>query len=238
MSRKTVQELISVNEPSWDHYLSEWISVSRVGCEIHDPELARSEDVLERLQITVRSTLGGLIHQSAGLTIDHGWIRLFGAGSKDVPEGILEVTSQYGTLIGASCIEDFGLLIVGEDVAGGVFAINGGALEAPCGNVLYFQPDALEWLDLDYGYSAFAHRVIDDGFGDFFRDLKWEGWEPEVAALGRMNLLTIYPPLWSKEYKLQVPSRRPAPASAQRAMNADISRAITGAPFGLSLEKN
>mgnify|MGYP006138941707 CR=1 FL=1 len=41
--------------------------------------------VLHRLQVTRRSTLGGLAADTGGLLVDHGWLRHLGGGSARLP---------------------------------------------------------------------------------------------------------------------------------------------------------
>jgi hypothetical protein len=43
-----------------------------------DPAAART--CLEALQITTRSSLGALAHETGGILVDHGWLRMLGSG--------------------------------------------------------------------------------------------------------------------------------------------------------------
>jgi hypothetical protein len=45
-------------------------------------------------------------------------------------------------------------LIVGHDVLGGFFGLNGGAWGGQMGSVFYFAPDTLTWQDLNMSYSS------------------------------------------------------------------------------------
>ena len=83
---------------------------------------------LEGLQITTRSGLGALAHETGGVLIDHGWLRHLGAGCDRLPR----------TLGGWNATLEIPLLdylIVADDIVGGAFAVNGGALGEAIGNV-------------------------------------------------------------------------------------------------------
>ena len=46
-------------------------------------------------------------------------------------------------------------LLIGDDVVGGFFAINGGGLGEEVGKAHYFAPDSLSWESLGVGYTDF-----------------------------------------------------------------------------------
>jgi len=57
-----------------------------------------------------------------------------------------------------------GAIVVGHDVIGGLFAIDGGALGVAPGQVCYFGPDTLTWDGLGGGYSAFLLAALGGGW--------------------------------------------------------------------------
>src|SRR4051794_23162314 len=91
---------------------------------------------LEALQMTTRSTLGALAHETGGVLVDHGFLRLLGSGSPRLSRQLIAWNTELGV-----ALDQF--IIVADDVVGGVFAIDTGELGAP-GHVHYFAPDTLE----------------------------------------------------------------------------------------------
>jgi len=102
-------------------------------------------------------------------------------------------------------------LLIGDDVVGGFFAINGGALGLTPGNVFYFAPDSLEWEDLGRGYSEFIQWCFSGDLGSFYEGTRWPGWEKEAATLPGDRAYSIYPPLWAQGPPVGERSRRDVP---------------------------
>jgi hypothetical protein len=117
------------------------------------PSDPQRQEVLSALQVTVASMLGALAWNSAMVLIDHGWVRLVGAGAGSV--GGLHVE----TLNDPSSALQFEGVLAAYDVLGGRFAIHGGGFSAAQpGEVVYWAPDTLEWSPLGLGHSALASR--------------------------------------------------------------------------------
>ena len=82
------------------------------------------------MQVTTRSALGGLL-------VDDGWLRILGGRTDQLVDlatidGLDDPNEQVGPR---------GHLVVGQDVLGGYFAINGGDLPADPGEIAYWGPD-------------------------------------------------------------------------------------------------
>ncbi len=76
------------------------------------------QEQLLRLQMTTLSTPGAVTLNCGGILADHGWLKLFGGGTADMP-ALVDFIS--GVEVGR------GAALCGVDVLGGVFAINWGA---------------------------------------------------------------------------------------------------------------
>lgn len=96
-----------------------------------------------QLGLSERSWLGSIVGHTNGIVIDSGWLRLLGGGGADGLPGVREANA------GAT-----GLLVVGYDVLGGTFALDGGALGDGDGAVHSFAPDSLAWEPLGLGYEV------------------------------------------------------------------------------------
>jgi hypothetical protein len=178
-----------------------------------DDQAAHQE--LYRLQVTARSYLGALVLQTGGLLIDHGWVRVLGGGHGKLPS-----VADANGLPGDPSQVDGALpdLLVGHDVLGGQFAVNGpepSALGRPGepGQICYFAPDTLEWEPLEMGHSSWLHWLVSPGrLAKFYESLRWTGWQDQIAELPADKGISVFPPPWSEEAHrdLDATSRRPA----------------------------
>jgi hypothetical protein len=120
-------------------------------------------------------------------------------------------------------------VIVADDVLGGVFAINGGALGPERGNVYYFAPDTLEWEDLARGHTAFVQWALSADLAEFYGDLRWPGWEAESEEVGGDRAISLYPPPWTAEGRnLPMADRRTVPAAERWHLHMDIAAQLGG----------
>jgi hypothetical protein len=200
---RTAQELATVDDPAWPIL----IETATDGVEIIPIDRAQGLKVLERLQVTARSGLGALALNCGGIVADRGWFRLFGGGSEFLPDlasinGLAEFKSRSAPAV----------MVVGCDVLGGRFAIDGGGLGVAPGEVCYFGPDTLSWDTLGLGHSDFVSAALSGALGEAFADLRWDGWESEVAALASDQGIHCWPPPSTVEGKdLGSVSRRAVP---------------------------
>ncbi len=107
-------------------------------------------------------------------------------------------------------------LIVATDVLGGVFALRDNRIH-------YFAPDTLEWEDLEFDLETWLAWLGSGSLDGFYHDLRWPGWEQEVAALEPGQGIAVYPFLWSEEAQqdLAATARRPAPLTELRTLNTE-----------------
>lgn len=102
----------------------------------------------------------------------------------------------------AACGIDFAagappMLLVADDVLGGMFAINGGGIAGTAGDVFYYAPDTLECEGLGRGYTDFVHFLLSGDLAKFYADARWTGWQDETEALPGDRAVHLYPPLWA-----------------------------------------
>jgi hypothetical protein len=186
---RSYADLLS-EDPAWPEI--EALVTERVTVLARDAARARS--CLEALQVTTRSPLGAIAHETGGMLVDHGWLRLLGSGHPQLERALGRWNAELGVPVG-DC------MIVGDDVVGGVFAIDGGALGFARGNVCYFAPDRLAWEDMGLGYGAFVGWALRGDLALFYENLRWPGWEAEVAQVASDRALSLYPPPWTVEGK-------------------------------------
>lgn len=117
-----------------------------------DPDKAK--EAIYQTQVTAHSTMGAIVYLTGGILIEDGWIRILGSGNqalnRTLPGWNKEKTfTNYG--------EQPGFLLVADDVIGGFFAINGGALGNDPGMIYYLAPDDLKWESLHISYTDFIN---------------------------------------------------------------------------------
>lgn len=198
---RTIQELIVLEDPAIE-LLKQWVSEADVACEILPPSAER-EAVLLHLQVTTHSPLGALAYDTGGILIDDGWVRLLGSGHSRLQRTLLNWNESRAN--------DF--LLVGDDVVGGFFAINGGGLGPGVGDVYYWAPDNLDWECLELGFSEFIYAFMSDRIGEFYQDLRWSNWRAEIQDLSSDQCFTYFPFLWTKEGSLEKSRRAAVPVS-------------------------
>jgi hypothetical protein len=167
--------------------------------------------------VTTRSPMGSIVYETGGLLIDGGWLRVLGSGHPRLPRSLPDWNKGRTWSEGDASPP---LLLVADDVLGGSFAINGGALPGPPGHV--FAPDTLEWETLDRGYSDFLFWALSADLASFYEAHRWPGWPADVEALAGDQAFSIYPPLWTKGPPTGERSRSAVPMAVLFDVHFDI----------------
>jgi hypothetical protein len=235
---RELDELINVGDPAWPE-LQEAFTASAVPLEVLPADASEARRGLLQMQVTARSTLGGLVLNSGGLVLDDGWLRVFGGGSADRGLPSLARVNGFPPDFDPAWHPATGL-VVGHDVLGGVFALNGhdpaaaGRPGVP-GQMTYFAPDTLEWEAMDMGHSVWLSWLLSGRLETFYDGLRWPTWREETAALTFSQGLAVFPFLWTKEAHadLAATSRRAVPMREVLGVAADFARQMGPADPGL-----
>ena len=198
---RPLSELINTDDPAWPE-VQEWIAGATNAVEVLPVNLADRDAVLLALQVTTRSPMGAIVYETGGLLIDHGWLRILGSGHSRLPRSLAS-WNEGRTMFGDG--QPPGYLLVADDVLGGFFAINGGALGEEMGSVFYFAPDTADWECLDFSYSQFVYWCLQGDIADFYESLRWPGWEQEISTLGGDQAISVYPFLFTKGEPIREP---------------------------------
>jgi hypothetical protein len=200
---------------AWDE-ITATLSSSPYPVTVLPPDPSRSERCLATLGVTTRSWLGAVIAHSGGLLVDHGWLRVLGSGSGDLPDALYDTDPAGGGLV------------VALDVLGGQFVWAPSEPGKPP-TLHYFGPDTLDWQDLGNGYGDWLHAMLAGAMTEFYENLRWPGWEAEVAALALDQGITTYPPPSTVEGKdLSAASRKPAPMTEVIAFHRELASFYAG----------
>lgn len=181
----------------WKEINNMFISSNRI-IKINIDDFMNGIDSLEILKITSNSALGSIILNTSGIVIDN-WIRILGHSSNN-NRGIIEynVIGENGE---ATKIKK--MLIVADDVVGGIFAINSGMFPDGIGDIWYFAPDTLEWECLEMKYSEFIAWTVQGNIDEFYNTMRWSTWKEDCKSIKFDDAVLIYPFLWSNEIQLE-----------------------------------
>ena len=227
---RTVGQLISADEDAWPQVL-EWVAAGTRPVEVLGVEDSLGEATLFALQVTTRSPMGAIALRSGGVLVDHGWLRILGAGHRRIGGGLRE----WNGLDGRPPVDPppTGGMIVAYDAVGGFFALNDGTWDGEPGGMHYFAPDTYEREPLDLTYTGFLRFAFAEDLGQFYGHLRWAGWEDETAALGPDEAISMYPFLGFDTAPLESRTRRPVPARELwgliRSMAAQVKELPPGA---------
>lgn len=172
--------------------LSDLISGGKNRVEILPPDPPCAAINAEYFQADESSNFGLLINQSGGV-ISEGIVRLLGS-TRDTD---FRDINMFNIKFGGN-----GYIILGDDIFGGIFALNTELLPECPGNIIYLSPDTLEFEDLGIKFSGlFGFLANGDirGFYGLFPDELFT----KCAAMnaGFNQVLSFYPPQWSKEFR-------------------------------------
>lgn len=199
---RSARELIEAPEPAWP-VVREALLGGPVQVEILPVSPQEGSACLYRLQVTARSWLGALALRTGGVLVDHGWVRVLGGGmasrglpsladANELPADPQEVRAPPSALL------------VGFDVLGGQFAVNGpdpAGVGRPgrSGQLCYFAPDSLSWEPMDMGHSGWLSWLVSGALEKFYEGFRWPGWQEEVGDLALNQGISVVPFLWSQE---------------------------------------
>lgn len=162
----------------------------------------KTQDIVEKIGITINSTLGSIIYNSEYILVDN-WVRVIGRGNVN-NNGIIDINKYFMKY-------EKNMYIVATDVVGGVFAINQGKYMEDIGKIWYLAPDTLEWESLSLEYSEFIAWLAQGDINDFYQSMRWENWIDLARNVNIDQGILIYPFLWSSEIELQTATKKIVP---------------------------
>jgi hypothetical protein len=220
---KKIEELIDTKDPGWT-LVQDWIKTAKNKVDILPVDQIRAKDVLYKIQVTTRSSMGAIIFNTGGLLIDDGWIRILGSGNSKCNRTLSDwnkgkTFNEYG--------ETPPFLLIADDVIGGFYILNGGGLGTDIGKIYYFSPDNLEYEPLDITYSEFLGFCFNNDLDKFYEGNRWNGWREEVSKLKGDEVFNFYPFLWTAEGSdINKSSRKIIPIQEQYGLNLDLRKQL------------
>lgn len=214
-----VEELLNGGEEGWT-VVEDLLKSAKNKVEILDANVDRAKESLYRTQVTTKSPMGAIVYKTGGVVVDDGWIRILGSGSDRLNRTLPEWNK-------GKSFREFGetpsFLLIADDVIGGFFLLNGGALGDDLGKIYYFSPDNLEFEPLDLTYTGFLQFCFNSNLDEFYSGYRWKTWRADISRLDSDTVFTFYPYLWSKEGKeINKISKKPISAEEQFRFNKEM----------------
>lgn len=140
--------------------------------------------------------LADVVDHFAYLSIDHGWLRVLGTGTE---EGVGSLSPWLSIDPSTADAESTNRIVFAHDVVGGFFAL--APTETDDAEVEYLAPDELTWMPTGQGIDGWLLWAFDADLGEFYEELRWDGWEDELQRLGVTPAVGVhlYPPPWAEE---------------------------------------
>ena len=203
MNMRPLSELINVDEPGME-LVRGWLAAGSLPFEILAPSADRGAR-LEEVQVTTRSPMGAIVYETGGILVDHGWLRILGSScdrmSRSLPGWNHDVLGS-----------DRSAYLLADDVLGGFFAINGGALGDDVGSLYYLPYDGLSWEPLDANYSEFIEWCVTDQLHTFYGEDRFTDWEERAPSISPDQCFSFYPFLWTEQGSVKSSHCKPVSA--------------------------
>ncbi len=192
---RTLQELVSTDEPCWDD-IQQMLKEASNKVVVLPRSKKHAEEVVVQLQLDIQTWLGAVAYETGGILIDNGWIRVIGSGSEQMKRSLS--SWNIGKAFD-SYDEEYPFLLVADDALGGFYAVNFGEFGNDVGSIYYFAPDSLEWEPMDMEYGQLLWFFFSGDLAGFYEGFRWKGWMGEVLKLGADEAYHVFPALYSDE---------------------------------------
>ena len=181
-----------MNEQDLWNGIYELISESSKKISVFDGNESVGYAELKKMNVLSKSTLGAIVIFSSGISIDN-WLRIVGQENSE-HQGIWSYNDYQKENVSLEK-----MTIVGQDIVGGLFAINIGKYQEGIKKVWYFAPDTLQWEYMDMNYAEFIAWAIQGNTDEFYSSMRWKCWKEDCSKAEFDEMILIYPSLWSKE---------------------------------------
>lgn len=220
---RTLVELLDQQEPALP-LLQSWINdPAGNSAALLLPDDVLRTDTLLGLQITTRSMLGTLAYETGGVSVADGFVRLLGSGAG---RSLLQTAELVGRPLDGSYPD---VIVVGDDVLGGIFALNGGRFGADGqGEVFHLAADDTVWVPLGVGYTDFVGWCLTGELKQLYgplADLDEYEARPRPAFDATYS---FYPFLWTQEAKEGRPNVRVVSAEESLKLRLEFCGFIVG----------
>jgi hypothetical protein len=161
--------------------------------------------------------LGTVVYETGGVSIANGLVRLLGSGAG---RSLQRTHEELGLPFDGSYPD---ILLVADDMFGGLFALNGGRFGRDGqGQLFHLAADDIAWLPLNVAYTAFVSWCLTGDLNRFyepFSHLQAYEMQPRPAFDA---VYSFYPFLWTNEGKNTSPTTRVIDAGQNLRFRIDL----------------
>lgn len=220
---KSLSELINTSDSGWP-LVQELIKSAEVKVEVLPRDLSDAESNLIKAQITTRSPMGAVIYETGGIIVEDGLLRILGSGNEKLNRGMMDWNLNKSF----KKDEKPKFLLIADDIFGGFFAINGGALSSESlGKIFYLSPDTLVWENLDLSYSEFLTFCFSKRINEFYEDFKWKTFDKDILNFDNNKAFSFYPYLFTVEGKdIEKVLKKPVPVEELWILYNDLQKQL------------
>lgn len=220
---RTLDALIDTQDPGWP-LIQEWMAEAKNRYRILPKTSQRANQELLDAQVTTRSIMGAVIYETGGILINKGWIRVLGSGSPELDRGIMSWNKGKSFQKNG---DQPTFLLVADDVVGGYFAINAGALGPNMGTIHYLAPDTLQWENLEVGYSDFLHWLLTGPVDTFYETFNWKNRDLDLERVDGNHTISFVSFLWTNEGQdLEQTDKRIIPVEEHYALTLELQKQL------------
>lgn len=177
------------------------------------------DNILETMGINENSTLGQIIINTSGITVDN-IIRVYANGNDLDSHNIYNYNLELEKSLGNQ------KLIIADDIFGGLYAINNGDFRDNNGGIWYFAPDTLEWVNLDINYSEFIAWISSGNLNEFYSAFKWCNFYHDIKEVKFNQGILVYPFLWSNECNIETADKKIVPLIELTTLNLEYKEKL------------
>lgn len=214
---RPLAELLDQTDPALP-VLRSWIDdPAGNGGVLLPPDQAVRIETLVGLQVTTRSMLGAVAYETGGVAVADGLLRLFGAGAG---HSLLRTAALAGVALDGSYPD---VIIIADDVFGGLFALDGGRFGAGgSGQVFHLAADDTAWAPLGVGYADFVEWCLTGDLKQLYEPLAHLDEYETRPRPAFDKAYAFYPFLWSREAREGRPSVSVVSAAESLRLRLDL----------------
>lgn len=192
-----VEALTTDTTTGWN-YVTHSLSIAKNKVEILPADPANAKKALYNARFGTNMVVGAVVYKTGGILIDGGWIRILGSGNARLSRNLPEWNK--GKTLNTYDAKP-GYTLVADDVVGGFFALNNGALGPESDKIYYLAPDDLKWEPLHITYPEFIDFCFVGDMNLFYDGLRWATWQKDLPNVSSNQSFLISPHPWTREGK-------------------------------------
>ena len=208
--RKTAEELIYPAEDQRWPIVEDALKKARRPAVAYLATEEEGTAALVAVQVTNRSTIGAVVSETRGISLNHGWVWVLGAGEGGIADlnNIEDPAAVYPLK-----------LLVGYDAIGGRLYMNTGFDEPTLGDIYYQPPHSDDLWGLGIGYTAWFMRTKDQALNRFYKGRRPRNWKELGGQLQKGCIWDVDPAITEPSGRTDLTSRTWTQVTARSAFD-------------------